>query len=324
MSVPLWAWAALVVVIVTMLAIDLLAHRTAHVIEFKEAARWSALWVGLSLSFAVVLGLTLGAGAGVDFTTAWLLEKSLSVDNLFVFALIFGYFKVPREYQHRVLFFGVIGALLFRGIFGRTRCGHRQPVHGHPVRLRSRSPLQRVQAHEGRRRELRPRVEPRCSAAAQGDPGARRLRRYVVLRHGGRPTGGHTLARRGRRDRGGRPGLRGRQRPCRPRGQQRPVHRLLEQRLRDPGPALALLPALRAARPIPPPAQGPCDHLGLHRPEACPAGHPQGHHRVGARDPLAGQPRRDPQRSRSVCGPEPEAAADRLRGRGQPTVLEHA
>jgi len=116
-SVPLWAWAALVVVIVTMLAIDLLAHRTAHVIEFKEAARWSALWVGLSLSFAVVLGLTLGAGAGVDFTTAWLLEKSLSVDNLFVFALIFGYFKVPREYQHRVLFFGVIGALLFRGIF---------------------------------------------------------------------------------------------------------------------------------------------------------------------------------------------------------------
>ena len=117
MSVPLWAWAALVVVIVTMLAIDLLAHRTAHVIEFKEAARWSVLWVGLSLSFAVVLGLTLGAGAGVDFITACLLEKSLSVDNLFVFALIFGYFKVPREYQHRVLFFGVIGALLFRGIF---------------------------------------------------------------------------------------------------------------------------------------------------------------------------------------------------------------
>jgi len=67
--------------------------------------------------FAVVLGFTLGADAGVDFTTAWLLEKSLSVDNLFVFALIFGYFNVPRAYQHRVLFFGVIGALVFRGIF---------------------------------------------------------------------------------------------------------------------------------------------------------------------------------------------------------------
>lgn len=117
MNVPLWAWAAFAAVVVVMLAIDLLAHRGAHVIGFKEAAWWSALWVSLSLVFALVLGLTLGTGAGVDFTTAWLLEKSLSVDNLFVFALIFGYFKVPREFQHRVLFFGVIGALVFRGIF---------------------------------------------------------------------------------------------------------------------------------------------------------------------------------------------------------------
>jgi tellurite resistance protein TerC len=117
MNVPLWAWAAFAAVVLIMLSVDLLAHRGAHVIGFKEAAWWSALWVGLSLIFAVVLGLTLGTNAGVDFTTAWLLEKSLSVDNLFVFALIFGYFKVPREYQHRVLFFGVIGALVFRGIF---------------------------------------------------------------------------------------------------------------------------------------------------------------------------------------------------------------
>ncbi|MDI9913892.1 TerC family protein [Rhodococcus sp. IEGM 1379] len=117
MSVPIWAWAAFAAVIVVMLLIDLLAHRGANVIGFKEAAWWSALWVSLSLIFAVVVTLTLGVDSGVDFTTAWLLEKSLSVDNLFVFALIFGYFKVPREYQHRVLFFGVIGALIFRGIF---------------------------------------------------------------------------------------------------------------------------------------------------------------------------------------------------------------
>jgi tellurite resistance protein TerC len=117
MNVPIWAWGVLGAVIVIMLAIDLLAHRGAHVIKFKEAAWWSALWVGLSLIFAVILGFTLGRDAGVDFTTAWLLEKSLSVDNLFVFALIFGYFKVPRAYQHRVLFMGVIGALIFRGIF---------------------------------------------------------------------------------------------------------------------------------------------------------------------------------------------------------------
>src|ERR1700712_4931180 len=117
MNVPLWAWVAFGAVVVVMLAVDLLAHRGAHVIGFKEAAWWSAAWVGLSLAFAVVLAVTLGRDAGVEFTTAWLLEKSLSVDNLFVFALIFGYFKVPRAYQHRVLFFGVIGALIFRGIF---------------------------------------------------------------------------------------------------------------------------------------------------------------------------------------------------------------
>ena len=117
MDVPLWAWLGFAAVVVVMLAVDLLAHRGAHVIGFREAAWWSALWVGLSLVFAVVVAVGLGTTAGVEFTTAWLLEKSLSVDNLFVFALIFGYFKVPREYQHRVLFFGVVGALVFRGIF---------------------------------------------------------------------------------------------------------------------------------------------------------------------------------------------------------------
>lgn len=117
MNVPVWAWAAFAAVVVILLAIDLLAHRGAHIIGFREAAWWSALWVGVALVFGGVVFATLGTTAGVEYTTAWLLEKSLSVDNLFVFALIFGYFKVPREYQHRVLFFGVIGALVFRGIF---------------------------------------------------------------------------------------------------------------------------------------------------------------------------------------------------------------
>jgi tellurite resistance protein TerC len=117
MTVPLWAWAAFGAVILIMLTIDLLAHRGAHIIKFKEAAIWSAVWVGISLVFAGVIFFTMGSGPAIDFTTAWLLEKSLSVDNLFVFALIFGYFQVPREYQHRVLFYGVIGALVFRGIF---------------------------------------------------------------------------------------------------------------------------------------------------------------------------------------------------------------
>src|ERR671937_112442 len=107
MDVPLWAWLVFAAVVVCMLAVDLFGHRRAHVVGFREAAVWSA----------VVVGVTLGPTAGTEFTTAWLLEKSLSVDNLFVFALIFGYFKVPREYQHRVLFLGVLGALLLRGVF---------------------------------------------------------------------------------------------------------------------------------------------------------------------------------------------------------------
>ncbi|WP_295694947.1 TerC family protein [Lapillicoccus sp.] len=132
-DVPLWLWIGFAVTVVVALTIDLLAHRDDHVIGFKEAARWSIGWVGLAVVFGVVVWtfvepamITDAAGAlvpattesaGVQYFTAWLLEKSLSVDNLFVFALIFAYFKVPAKYQHRVLFFGVIGALVFRGIF---------------------------------------------------------------------------------------------------------------------------------------------------------------------------------------------------------------
>ncbi|MFJ8596338.1 TerC family protein [Streptomyces sp. NPDC093598] len=116
-DVPLWLWMVFAVTVLVSLAVDLLAHRQAHVIGFREAAAWSGVWVGLAVVFGVVVFLVVGTAAGVEYTTAWLLEKSLSVDNLFVFALIFGYFRVPRAYQHRVLFLGVLGALVFRGIF---------------------------------------------------------------------------------------------------------------------------------------------------------------------------------------------------------------
>nr|WP_268268626.1 TerC family protein [Actinospica acidiphila] len=110
-------WIVFVVIVVASLAIDLFAHRSAHVIDFREAAAWSAGWIGLAIVFGGVVFLVVGTDAGVEYTTAWLLEKSLSVDNLFVFALIFSYFQVPRAYQHRVLFLGVLGALVFRGLF---------------------------------------------------------------------------------------------------------------------------------------------------------------------------------------------------------------
>ncbi|MEV5925708.1 TerC family protein [Streptomyces cellulosae] len=116
-DVPFWLWAVFVVIVVASLAVDLFAHRTAHAIGFREATAWSVAWISLAILFGGVVFLVVGTDAGVEYTTAWLLEKSLSVDNLFVFALIFSYFQVPRAYQHRVLFLGVLGALVFRGLF---------------------------------------------------------------------------------------------------------------------------------------------------------------------------------------------------------------
>lgn len=117
MNVPLWLWFAVLGVILVMLAIDLFAHRTAKVIEFKEAAGWSLLWVCLGVAFGVYIWLEFGTEYGQQYFSGFIIEKSLAVDNVFVWALIFAAFSVPREYQHRVLFLGVLGALVFRGIF---------------------------------------------------------------------------------------------------------------------------------------------------------------------------------------------------------------
>lgn len=117
MDVPLWAWGAVLGAIVAMLAIDLFAHRNAHVVSVREAAIWSAVWVSLGLAFGGVIWAIYGAQAGGEYYAGYLIEKSLAVDNVFVFALIFTAFAVPPQYQHRVLFYGVLGALVFRAIF---------------------------------------------------------------------------------------------------------------------------------------------------------------------------------------------------------------
>ena len=117
MDVPFWLWAAVLGLILAMLGLDLLAHRRAHVVGVREAAAWSAVWVSLGLAFGGVVWWMFGAEAGGQYYAGYLIEKSLAVDNVFVFALIFGYFAVPRMYQHRVLFYGVLGALVLRAIF---------------------------------------------------------------------------------------------------------------------------------------------------------------------------------------------------------------
>ncbi len=118
MDVPLYVWAATLGVIAAMLALDLLVlHRDAHEVSMREAALTSAMWVALGVLFGVGVWVVAGGEHAGEYFAGYLIEKSLSVDNIFVFALIFGYFAVPARYQHRVLFWGVVGALVMRAGF---------------------------------------------------------------------------------------------------------------------------------------------------------------------------------------------------------------
>src|SRR3954447_18720076 len=113
-----WAWVGLFALILALLLVDLLVfHRRAHAVGTKEAALESSVWIGIGLAFGlVVLGLYGGQASG-EYYAGYLIEKSLSIDNVFVWALIFSYFAVPRKFQHRVLFWGIFGALLLRLVF---------------------------------------------------------------------------------------------------------------------------------------------------------------------------------------------------------------
>jgi tellurite resistance protein TerC len=118
MTVPLWGWAAFVAFIAAMLLVDLLVvHRKAHEVSMREAATWSAVWISMGLGFGVLVWALSGPTVAGEYVAGYLIEKSLSVDNIFVFALIFSYFAVPAAYQHRVLFWGVFGALVLRAVF---------------------------------------------------------------------------------------------------------------------------------------------------------------------------------------------------------------
>ncbi len=138
-----WMWIGFIVFVLAMLALDLgVFHRKAHVVSMREALGWSAVWIAMGLSFSVFIyfgyenqwlglgtvpdqmavsasnptGINDGAAASLKYVTGYLIEKSLSVDNIFVIAMLFGFFAVPALYQHRVLFWGIIGALAMRGV----------------------------------------------------------------------------------------------------------------------------------------------------------------------------------------------------------------
>jgi tellurite resistance protein TerC len=114
----IWKWVLFNVFVLAMLALDLgVVHRRKHEIKFKEAVAWSAVWIGLALAFAALVAYQRGADTALQFLTGYIIEESLSVDNLFVFLLIFSYFAVPPRLQHGVLFWGVLGAMVLRAIF---------------------------------------------------------------------------------------------------------------------------------------------------------------------------------------------------------------
>ena len=112
----IWLWVGFNVFVLAMLSLDLFVfHRKAHEVSTREAASWTAFWIALAMAFNYGVYRVMGADVGLEFLTGYLIEKALSVDNIFVFVLIFGYFNVPLKYQHRVLFWGILGALVMRG-----------------------------------------------------------------------------------------------------------------------------------------------------------------------------------------------------------------
>ena len=112
----LWLWVGFNIFVLAMLAVDLFVfHREAHEVRLAEAAGWSILWVALALIFGAGVYAFMGRDAGLEYFAGYLIEKALSVDNIFVFVLIFSVFRVPLQYQHRVLFWGILGALVMRG-----------------------------------------------------------------------------------------------------------------------------------------------------------------------------------------------------------------
>ncbi len=115
MSDTLWLWVGFNVFVLLMLALDLgVFHRKAHIVSFRESIAWTVVWISLAMIFNLGIAHYMGNDKGLEFFTGYVIEKSLSVDNIFVFALLFGYFRVPTMYQHKVLFWGILGALIMR------------------------------------------------------------------------------------------------------------------------------------------------------------------------------------------------------------------
>ena len=118
MEINGFVWAGFLLFVLLMLALDLgVFHRKSHEVKIREALIWSGVWISLALIFNVGVYFLMGKEKAIEFLTGYVIEKSLSVDNLFVFIMVFSYFNVDTKYQHKVLFWGILGALVMRAVF---------------------------------------------------------------------------------------------------------------------------------------------------------------------------------------------------------------
>ena len=277
MQVDPWMWAAFVAFILAMLALDLFVlHRDAHEVSFKEAAIWSGVWISLGLAFGALIWAWQGPQLAGQYYAGYLIEKSLSVDNVFVFALVFSYFAVPMRYQHRVLFWGVLGALVFRAIFIAAGAALLHEFHWMIYVFGAFLVFTGIKMWRSRDVHMDP----------GKNPVLRMMRRVVritpdyvgqkmLLRDAGR-LDRDAAARRARGDRDERHHVRGRLDPGDLRRHRRAVHRVHVERVRDPGAASAVLPAGRDDGPVRLPEAGAGRGAGVRRREDAAHGHLEG------------------------------------------------
>lgn len=166
----LWVWVAFVGLILVLLTLDLFVfHRDAHEVLFRGATLFSVLWIALGLAFGGLIFWWQGARAGGEYLAGYLIEKSLAVDNIFIFALVFSYFAVPPKYQHRVLFWGVLGAPVFRAVFIAGGAALLEHFHWMVYVFGAFLILTGIQMARHRNRELHP----------ERNPALRLFRRFV-------------------------------------------------------------------------------------------------------------------------------------------------
>ena len=286
MDVPGWLWAATIIVLIGVITIDLiLVDRRPHPFGPNEALRWVIFYVAMAALFAVFISVYFGLQYGGQFVAGYLMEYSLSVDNLFVFMVIMGSFAVPPALQHRVLLVGIVIALFLRGILIVIGAELIERFSGHLLPLRRLPAVHGVAGLDGGGRGARPerqRLHALDRVSGSHLPALRRHQAdHADRRAPGADPDGHGDA----GDRHHRPALRPRQHPGRVRHHQRGLPGVRRQRVRADGPAPALLPAPGAARPAPAPQPGAGDHPGLHRRQARARGDPRDDQPRRAGDP---------------------------------------